>query len=48
MKLGNYQREYSAEHKAPDGNVINYATYILEDEEVDELGCFRKRVMFEE
>ena len=48
MKLGNYEREYSTEHKLPNGNVINYATYILEDEEVNELGYFTPPVFFDE
>jgi hypothetical protein len=46
MKLGNYQREYFKEHRTPSGNVINYATYILEDEEVKKIGYFTHPVMF--
>ena len=46
MKLGDFVRTYSNEYKTPTGNVIKYAVYNLEDEEVKKLGYFTHPPIF--
>lgn len=41
-RLSEYAKEYTAEHTTPTGNIIKYDAYILEDEEVNNLGYFNR------
>lgn len=46
FKLEEFELNYSSEYKTPNGNVIKYNGYVLEDSEVEKLGYFNRPVIF--